>query len=54
MEIDVNRPQNILKYIVNGVVQVTQSNAILKDSSRVLYPLVQMCDAGATIEWLLD
>lgn len=54
MELDIDRAGNTLKYIVNGVVQATQRHGILVDSQRVLYPFVQMCDAGDTIEWLLD
>ena len=54
VEIDVDRSTSTIKYLVNGVLQATQTNNMLNDSSRVFMPYVQMVNTNDSVEWLLD
>ena len=54
VEVNVNRPNNTLKYIINGILKATDTNNMLNDSSRMFMPYVEMYNINDTVEWLMD
>lgn len=53
VEVDVNRPNRTLRYIVNGVLEATHCHSMLGDSSRTFMPFVEMYNKNDIVEWLL-